>query len=111
MKNHFLVAGLTMALVAGVLHNTHASETGPMQKWMRSNLAGPMGQANTPALAKGLRYAAGKPVPGMDQWTRIANQGADAADKGDVEGTKASCKACHTLYQKIYKETRRQENW
>jgi cytochrome c551/c552 len=47
----------------------------------------------------------------MDQWTRIANQGADAADKGDVEGTKASCKACHTLYQKIYKETRRQENW
>lgn len=110
MRTHYLLGGLTIALVMGVLRSASA-EPGPMQKWMRGNLASAVGQGDTAKVASGLRYVAGKPVPGMDQWTAIATKGAEAAEKGDIDGTKASCKACHNLYQKTYKETRRQEKW
>lgn len=110
MKHHLFLGGLTLAALIGYMRLASA-DLGPMAKWMRSNLARPMGEADGPALAKGLRTVASKPVKGMDQWVSIATAGAEAADKGDMAGVKASCKSCHSLYQKSYKENHRLDPW
>jgi len=111
MKTYRLCAVLMIALAVGFVRLAGAGEAGPMQKWMRVSLAGPLGQGDSAGVAKGLRTVSAKPVPGMSEWVSIATKGAVAAEKGDLDGVRASCKACHVLYQKSYRETRRGEKW
>lgn len=45
----------------------------------------------------------GKAKPDYPNWASIADQGKAAADKGDLDGAKATCKSCHDAYRNDYK--------
>jgi hypothetical protein len=77
-----------------------------MMKWMKSAMAPAVAGGDKDKLAKALKHVASKPVAGMGQWASIATAGATAAEKGDIDGAKASCKNCHKLYQKQYEESK-----
>jgi hypothetical protein len=49
-------------------------------------------------------------VAGGDK-DKIAAAGAAKAAAGDIDGAKVSCKKCHSLYQKKYKNTMRANPW
>ncbi len=75
----------------------------PLQKWMRANMGPALASADLATLAKSLDKAATfSPDPSWD-WSKIAKDGADAARKGDLAATKASCKTCHDKYKDSYK--------
>jgi hypothetical protein len=77
-----------------------------MMKWMKSAMASAVAGGDKAKIAKALKTIAGKPVAGMGEWASIANAGAAAAEKGDIDGAKASCKKCHKLYQKKYEDSK-----
>lgn len=83
----------------------------PMQGWMKSVLAKAAGSGEAKELANALDVVASKPVAGFDQWVAIAKEGADKARAGDLDTAKASCKKCHSLYQKKYREEMRDQAW
>ena len=83
----------------------------PMQGWMKSVLAKAAGSGEAKELANALDVVASKPVAGFDQWVAIAKEGADKARAGDLDTVKASCKKCHSLYQKKYREEMRDQAW
>jgi len=83
----------------------------PMQGWMKSVLGAAAGSGDAKQLAKALKEVASKPVAGFDQWVAISTEGAAKADAGDVDGAKQSCKKCHSLYQKKYREEMRDKPW
>ena len=60
-------------------------------------------------LAAAFNTVASKPVAGFSEWTGIAATGAAKAAAVDIDGAKESCKKCHSLYQKRYKETMRDQ--
>ena len=77
----------------------------PMQKWMRTHVGNPMSAKDMEAVATGLDKAAAlSPDPSFTEWAPISKAGADAARKGDLAGTKASCKNCHDKYKNAYRE-------
>jgi soluble cytochrome b562 len=82
-----------------------------MQGWMKSVLGAAAGSGDAKQLAKALKEVAAKPVAGFDQWVAISNEGAAKADAGDIDGAKQSCKKCHSLYQKKYREEMRDKPW
>ncbi len=75
----------------------------PLQRWMRDNMGPAMAAGDLPALAKALDHAAGLSPDASWTWSSIAKTGADAARKGDLAATKASCKSCHEAYKEKYK--------
>ncbi len=79
----------------------------PLQGWMKTVMARAAGGGEGDKLASALSYVAARPPPGMDQWASISQAAADKAKAGDIDGAKTSCKKCHALYQKAYKETMR----
>ena len=83
----------------------------PMQGWMKTVMASASSSGDGDKLANALAYTAGKPPPGMGQWTSISNVGVAKAKAGDIEGAKATCKQCHDLYKEKYKSTMRDRPW
>jgi hypothetical protein len=83
----------------------------PMQGWMKSVMGSAASSGDGEKLAKALAYVAGKPPPGMGNWTAIANEGAAKAKAGDIDGAKASCKKCHDLYKETFKRSMRDMPW
>lgn len=83
----------------------------PMQGWMKSVMGSAASSGDGEKLAKALAYTAGKPPPGMGQWTAISNDGVAKAKAGDIEGAKVSCKKCHDLYKESYKRNMRDLPW
>lgn len=83
----------------------------PMQGWMKGVMARAMASGDGDKIAKALNTIASKPVPGMGSWSAIAAGGAAKAKAGDIDGAKASCKKCHSLYQKKYVTTMRDQPW
>ena len=76
----------------------------PLQAWMRANVATPLASNDTAALAKGLEKAAAlAPDPSWTAWSTLANQGAEAAKKGDLAGARVACKGCHDGFREIYR--------
>jgi hypothetical protein len=75
----------------------------PLQKWMRANMGTAMASNDMPALAKALEHAAGFAPDPSWTWSKIAKDGAAAAQKGDTAAVKASCKSCHDAYKDKYK--------
>lgn len=45
----------------------------------------------------------GKAKPEFANWASLADQGKAAADKGDLDAAKATCKGCHDAYRSDYK--------
>jgi hypothetical protein len=83
----------------------------PMQGWMKTVMASASSSGDGTKLASALAYTAGKPPPGMGQWTAISNAGVAKAKAGDIEGAKATCKQCHDLYKEKYKSSMRDRPW
>lgn len=83
----------------------------PMQGWMKTVMASASSSGDGTKLANALAYTAGKPPPGMGQWTAISNAGVAKAKAGDIEGAKATCKQCHDLYKEKYKSAMRDRPW
>jgi len=83
----------------------------PMQGWMKGVMARAVAGGDKDKIAAALNTIAAKPPPGMGSWTGIAAAGAAKAAAGDIDGAKVSCKKCHSLYQKKYKDTMRGNPW
>ncbi|WP_437573141.1 hypothetical protein [Sorangium sp. So ce887] len=75
----------------------------PMQGWMKTVMQSATTSGDGAKIASALDYVASKPPPGMPKWVAISKEGAEKAKKGDIDGAKASCKACHDLYKAEYK--------
>lgn len=76
-----------------------------MQKWMKSVMAAAVASGDGAKIAKALDHVAAKAPDGYGDWATIAKAGADKARSGDIKGAKASCKACHTKYQKKFADS------
>jgi hypothetical protein len=83
----------------------------PMQGWMKGVMTRAVSDGDPTKLAAALNTVASKPVAGFGEWTAIAAAGAAKAKAGDTDGAKESCKKCHALYQKKYKDTMRDQPW
>lgn len=83
----------------------------PMQGWMKEVMDEALSSGDGARLASALAYAAGKPPPGMGQWTSIASAGAAKAKVGDISAAKMRCKQCHELYRAKYRATMRDRPW
>ncbi|XXY50747.1 hypothetical protein WME91_06340 [Sorangium sp. So ce269] len=79
----------------------------PMQGWMKTVMQSATTSGDGAKIASALDYVASKPPPGMPKWVAISKEGAEKAKKGDIDGAKASCKACHDLYKAEYKAKHR----
>ncbi len=79
----------------------------PMQGWMKRVMAPASAASDADGLAKAMAYVADHPPPGFTEWTGLAKTAGAKAKAGDVDGAKASCKACHDLYKNKYKATMR----
>lgn len=79
----------------------------PMQKWMKTVMAGASSSGEGARLAEALTYVAKHPPPGFATWSALATDGAKKAKADDIDGAKVSCKQCHDLYKKKYKATLR----
>ncbi len=67
---------------------------------------------DTKKIAQALNTIAAKTPPGgYGQWAGIAAAGAAKAAAGNIDGAKQSCKKCHSLYQKKYKDKQRDQAW
>lgn len=81
----------------------------PMKDWMTANLNRPLRTEDFDALARSLTAAAGYAPPQYPDWSRIAQQGAEAAAAHDMAGVRASCTECHNKYRAEYKSTMRNQ--
>jgi hypothetical protein len=79
----------------------------PMQRWMKTVMAGAASSGEGDKLAQALTYVLKHPPPGYDKWPALSQAGIDKAKAGDVDGAKAACKQCHDLYKEDYKATMR----
>lgn len=79
----------------------------PMQGWMKTVMQTAVNSGDAAKITKALEYIAAKPPPGMPNWVKITNDGIEKAKKGDIDGAKTSCKACHDAYKAEYKAKHR----
>ncbi len=79
----------------------------PMQKWMKTVMAGASSSGDGAKLAEALTYVANHAPPGYTTWSALAEGGAKKAKADDIDGAKVSCKECHDQYKKKYKATLR----
>lgn len=79
----------------------------PMQKWMKTVMAGASSSGDGARLAEALTYTAKHPPPGFTTWAAISNDAAKKAKADDIDGAKVSCKQCHDLFKSKYKATMR----
>jgi hypothetical protein len=91
-----LVASVALAaLPAGAADNTLKD----IMKKMGGLSAGGDAKSMAPLFAQ----AKGMAKPEYSNWGSFADQGKAAAEKGDLDGAKASCKSCHDAYRNDYK--------
>lgn len=79
----------------------------PMQKWMKTVMAGASSSGDGARLAEALTYVAKHPPPGFTTWAAISNEAAKKARADDIDGAKVSCKECHDQFKSKYKATLR----
>lgn len=90
-----LAAGLLAAVPAGAADNTLKD----LMKKMGAASASGDAKALAPIFVKTKAMA----KPEFANWNAMSDQGKAAAEKGDLDGAKASCKACHDAYRTEYK--------
>jgi hypothetical protein len=96
---------LTMTLVAAAVLGSLSAEAAP-----DNSLKDLMKKVNTGVLngeSKGLgplfETLKGKGKPEFKDWGSLSDKGKAAADKGDIDGVKATCKPCHDQYRNDFK--------
>ena len=83
----------------------------PLQGFMKSQMATAAASGDGALLAKAFDDVAAHAPPGLASWSAIAKGGAAKARSGDIDGAKASCKACHDQYKTRYKAEMRDRAW
>ena len=91
-----LAAAALAALPAGAAPDTSLKD---VMKKMGAASAGGDAKALAPIFAE----TKTKAKPEFANWTKLADQGKAAAEKGDLDGAKATCKSCHDAYRADYK--------
>lgn len=67
----------------------------PLQSWMKATLQPTLKAGDLARLSDALDQLALAEPSGFSGWASAARAGATAARKGDVEGVRAQCRACH----------------
>ena len=103
--NHRWLAALTVALVAAVGLAVVPASAAPdtslkdtMKKMQAQVLNG-----DAKGLAGMFDATKGKGRPEFANWNAMSDKGKAAAEKGDLDGAKATCKECHDAYRTDYK--------
>lgn len=81
----------------------------PTQAWMKANLRSHLLAGDLAKVGENLKLLANASPPGYGEWKAHALAGADAAAKGDVEGTRRACAACHDGDRERFRRERRRE--
>ena len=74
----------------------------PLQAWMKGNASVAVTQRSFSALTRVFRRIGELAPPGYAGWERFAADGLEAAQRRDMEGSKAACKGCHDEHRKRY---------
>lgn len=125
-----LLSAAALSLAAGLFGTSAAMADGkvacgskeapcPMQKWMKTTMAGAMSSGDKAKIAAALEVIAKNPPASyakadQEAWTKLANDGVALAKKDvlDVDAVKANCKACHDKYQESFKKSdKRGDAW
>ena len=103
--NHRWLATLTVALVSAVGLAAVPASAAPdtslkdtMKKMQAQVLNG-----DAKALGSMFDATKAKNKPEFANWNAISDKGKAAAEKGDLDGAKATCKECHDAYRNEYK--------
>ena len=83
----------------------------PMQGWMKSVMQPASTSGDGAKLAAALDTVGKSVPPDTKDWKKISDDGAALARKGDIEGAKKSCKACHDANKAKFKENNRDLKW
>jgi|GEM_PF-1898645 len=77
----------------------------PLQQWMKSNAATALNSGSTDKLVGIFRRSAELAPPDAEfaTWAEIANAGAAASERRDLEGARAACKQCHEAHRTGYR--------
>jgi hypothetical protein len=100
---HSGILALALAIAAGLA--AQSAEAAPdnslkdVMKKMQSHVL----NGDAKALAAIFDVAKGKGKPEFPNWNAISDKGKAAAEKGDLDGAKATCKECHDAYRTTYK--------
>jgi cytochrome c556 len=96
-KSLFLVlAILTAAVPAAAAPDTSLKDV--MKK-----MGGLSASGDAKGMASLFAETKGKGKPEFANWSSLADQGKAAAEKGDLDAAKATCKGCHDAYRNEYK--------
>src|SRR6476619_2745769 len=90
-------------LVAAVLAAFPAGAADNSLKDLMKKMGGQAAAGDAKSLAPIFATLKGKAKPEYANWGSLADQGKAAADKGDLDGAKATCKSCHDAYRNDYK--------
>ena len=90
-----LVSAALAALPAGAAPDTSL-------KAVMKKMGGLAASGDAKGMASLFAETKGKGKPEFANWGSLADQGKAAADKGDLDGAKATCKGCHDAYRNDY---------
>lgn len=81
----------------------------PMQAWMKANLRSPLLVGDLSRVSESLKLLASVAPKGYDAWSERALAGSSAAARGDVDGTRRACAACHDEDRERFRHEHRRE--
>jgi soluble cytochrome b562 len=101
MSPAFLATVLTCAAALATV-NAEAADNSLKDLMKKVNAQVLNGDAKS--LAPLFEQAKAKAKPEFKDWNSMLDKAKAAAEKGDMDAVKASCKGCHDQYRKDYKE-------
>jgi hypothetical protein len=95
---------LGFALASSVLAAAlPAGAADPSLKDLMKKMGGLSASGDAKSMAALFAETKGKAKPEFANWGSLTDQGKAAAEKGDLDGAKATCKGCHDAYRSDYK--------
>lgn len=98
------LAALSLAVLGGaLLAAVPASAADTTLKDLMKKMGAASSAGDAKALAPIFVKTKAMAKPEFANWGSMSDQGKAAAEKGDLDGAKASCKSCHDAYRAEYK--------
>jgi hypothetical protein len=102
-SNKSFVLGLALSLSAVMAALPAGAAPDASLKDVMKKMGGLSASGDAKGMAALFAETKGKAKPEFANWTSLADQGKAAAEKGDLDGAKATCKGCHDAYRNDYK--------
>lgn len=99
-KSLFVAAALLGSVLAAAAPAGAADNT---LKDLMKKMGGSVAAGDAKSLAPIFDATKAKAKPEFANWASLADRGKAAAEKGDLDGAKATCKSCHDAYRNDYK--------